>query len=147
MNWPCHLAVVATIRDTDCMGHVNNAVYLTWTEEIRTRYIIDRRGWNGLDDVDFVLGSARIDYRSSVFLEETVDIWCGPSRVGTKSWDFLYVGKARSDGRVVFQAHTVQVQYDYGERRAVPIPHDWRKMLEEDLIPGPTEGTGEGDNG
>lgn len=136
MNWPGHLAVVATMRDTDCMGHVNNAVYLTWTEEVRTRYVIDRRGWDGIEDVDFVLGSARIDFRSPVFLDETIDVWCGPSRVGEKSWDFLYIGKSRTDGRVAFEAHTVQVQYDYEKRVAVPIPDDWRKMLEEDLIPG-----------
>ena len=134
MNWPCHLAVVATLRDTDAMGHVNNAVYLTWLEEIRTRYVIDRRGFRGLEDVDFVLGSAALAYRSPVRLDETVDLWCGPTRIGNKSWDLRYVGKAREDGRVVLEASTVQVQYDYHRRAAVSIPARWRRMLEEDRV-------------
>jgi Tol biopolymer transport system component len=33
-----------------------------------------------------------------------------------------YEGRARTDGRLVSEARTVQVQYDYAARRAVPIP-------------------------
>jgi len=128
-----HHVVRATLRDTDGMGHVNNAVYLSWMEEARTGYVIDRRGFRGLEDVDFVLASATVDYRSPVFLGETVDVWCVPSRVGDSSWDLDYEARVRGDGRLVLEGRTVQVQYDYRNRRPAALPEEWRRLLQEDL--------------
>jgi len=133
-RYPYQLAVRATLRDTDGIGHVNNAVYLTWLEEARTRYVFERRGLEDLHELDFILASAHLEYRSPVLLHETVDLWCGPSRVGNRSWEMVYEGRARGDGRLMVEARTVQVQYDYRERKAVPIPGAWRRLLQEDLV-------------
>jgi len=133
-HFPYRLAIRATLRDTDGVGHVNNAVYLTWTEEARTAYVFERRGLHAMSDLDFILASARLDYRSPVLLHEIVDLWCGPSRVGARSWEMLFEGRARRDGRLVFEASTVQVQFDYQRRESLSIPDPWRKILEEDLI-------------
>ena len=46
--YTCHLAVQATLRDSDALGHTNHVVYLTWCEEVRTRYVVERRGWTDL---------------------------------------------------------------------------------------------------
>ncbi len=132
--FPYHLAVRATLRDTDGMGHVNNAVYLSWLEEIRTLYVRDRRGRGGLSDLDFVLAAARLEFRSPVHLHETVDLWLAPCRIGRSSWELAYEGRARADGRLVLEARTVQVQYDYAARTPVPIPQDWRRRLEADRL-------------
>ncbi len=133
-KFPYHLALRATLRDTDGVGHVNNAVYLTWTEEARTAYALERCGLSSLSELDFILAAAQLDYRSPVELNEIVDLWCGPSRVGARSWEMRYEGRARGDGRLVFEARTVQVHYDYRERRSAPISAPWRRILEEDLI-------------
>lgn len=135
--FPYRLAVQASLRDTDGLGHVNNGVYLTWLEEVRTRYVYDRRGWTDLAQVDFILASAKIDFRSPVRLLEVVDLWCGPSRVGRSSWELIYEGRSRADGRLVVEASTVQVQFDYARHSSVPIPGAWRDILESDLMPGP----------
>jgi acyl-CoA thioester hydrolase len=132
--YPYHLAVEATLRDTDGVGHVNNAVYVSWLEEVRTKYVIERRAFRSLQDLDFILASVHVDYRSPVLLLETVDLWCGPSRVGNRSFELVYEGRARGDGRLVVEARSVQVQYDYRTRRAVPVPDSWRKGLEADLV-------------
>lgn len=134
-----HHAVEATLRDTDAMGHVNNAVYLSWIEEVRNHYIFDRRGLARADEMDFILASARLDFRSPVLMHEMVDIWCSPSRVGRSSWEMAYEGRVRSGGRLVVEANTVQVQFDYAKRVAVPIPDAWRRILEVDVISGREE--------
>ena len=135
-----HIEVRATLRDTDGMGHVNNAVYLSWCEEARTRYVFERRGFRAMTQLDFILASARLDFRSPVLLHEVVDLWCAPSRIGRSSWDMVYEARARKDGRLVADASSVQVQYDYSIRAAVAIPADWRDRLEADLLalPGPS---------
>lgn len=133
--FPYHLAVEATLRDTDANGHVNNAVYVTWLEEVRTRYILESRGRTSPRDIDFILASTDVRYRSPVELHETVDLYCAPSRVGTKSWAMVYEARARRDGRLVMDADTVLVQYDYGGDRSIPIRDDLRAILERDLVP------------
>jgi acyl-CoA thioesterase FadM len=54
-------------------------------------------------------------------------------RIGHKSWDLAYEGRARKDGRLVVEGASTQVQYDYGARTAVPIPPAWRAVLNADL--------------
>lgn len=133
-RYPYCLAIQATLRDTDGVGHVNNAVYLTWTEEARTHYAYERRGLDDLRQLDFILASAQLDYRSPVLLHEIVDLWYGISRVGNRSWEMAYEGRARRDGRLVFEARTVQVQYDYEAKKTISIPAVLRKILLDDLV-------------
>ena len=127
------MEVQASLRDTDALGHVNNAVYLTWLELVRTRYVADRRRLTDVAEVDFVLASVTIDYRSPVYLMEWVELGCTPTRIGRASWGLSYTLRARQGGRLVAEASSVQVQYDYAARRSVPLPDDWRRLLEADV--------------
>jgi len=128
--WP----IAATLRDTDGVGHVNNAVYLSWIEEARVRYVVSRRGPRPIEELDFILASAKLDYRSPVKMLEEVEIWCGPSRLGNSSWELRYEARARLDGRLVLEASSVQVQFDYATHRRKPLVDPWRAQLEKDLL-------------
>jgi acyl-CoA thioester hydrolase len=136
-----HLAVSATLRDTDAMGHVNNAVYLSWLEQIRNHYIFERRGFERAEEMDFILASARLEFRSPVFMHEVIDLWCAPSRVGRSSWDMVYEARSREGGRLILEAQTTQVQYDYQKKEAVAVPDAWRRILEADLVASGPEGS------
>lgn len=127
------LAVQATLRDTDAFGHVNNSVYVNWLEEVRTSYVCTRRGMTTLDQVDFILASTTVHFRSPVFMLETIDMRCAPIRLGRSSWDLAYEGRARDGGRLVVEGTSTQVQYDYATRRPAPIPDSWRALLAADL--------------
>lgn len=136
-GWAFSLDVQATLRDTDGLGHVNNAVYVNWFEEVRTRYVYERRGMVRMDEVDFILASTTVHFRSPVLIHEVVTMRCVPSRIGTTSWDLAYEGRSRTDGRLVVEGSSVQVQYDYAARRPAPIPAEWRRLLEIDLARTP----------
>jgi acyl-CoA thioester hydrolase len=127
------LAIQATLRDTDALGHVNNAVYVNWFEEVRTSYVCSRRGLKTMAEVDFILASTTIHFRSPVYMLETIDMRCAPTRVGRSSWDLAYEGRARDGGRLVVEGVSTQVQYDYAARAATPIPATWRELLTSDL--------------
>lgn len=129
------LAIQATLRDTDALGHVNNAVYVNWFEEVRTSYVCARRGFRDMSEVDFILASITVHFRSPVHMLETIDLRCAPVRLGTSSWDLAYEGHARRDGRLVVEGVSTQVQYDYATRRKAPIPEVWRALLTADLEP------------
>jgi len=129
----CTLAIRATLRDTDAFGHVNNAVYLSWFEEVRTTYVCSRRGIRDFAEVDFILAATTIHFRSPVFMLETIEMRCAPIRIGSTSWELAYEGRARDGGRLVVEGVSTQVQYDYATRSKAPIPAAWRALLTADL--------------
>ena len=127
------LAIQATLRDTDALGHVNNAVYVNWFEEVRTSYVCSRRGLRDMTEVDFILAATTVHFRSPVYMQEMIDMRCAPVRLGQSSWDLAYEGRAREGGRLVVEGVSTQVQYDYAARRKAPIPEAWRALLTADL--------------
>jgi acyl-CoA thioester hydrolase len=106
-------------RDCDAMGHVNNAVYSTYLEEARIGVL------GGLGA--FILARVEIDFRAELRAGEDVEIRTRCPRVGTKSFDLEHVISA--NGRVVAEAKSVLVSYDYARGESVPIPDELRKRL------------------
>lgn len=117
-------------RDTDAMGHINNAVYITYLEVARQAY------WEALDGtqdyrrVPFILARVACDFRSEALVSEALEVGLRCSFVGGKSFGFDYRIRERSTGRVVAEAATVQVCYDYPSKRSIPVPDDLRRALE-----------------
>ena len=106
-------------RDCDAMGHVNNAVYSTYLEEARIGVLGDL--------IDFILARVEIDFRSELRNGEDVEVRTRCSRIGTKSFDLEHVISA--DGRVVAEAKSVLVAYDYERGESVPVPEELGRRL------------------
>ena len=72
----------AWASDTDMLGHVNNAVYVSWIQDVGVAH------WNALADEDLQARHAwvclrhEVDYREPVYMGETVEIltWLGKHR-------------------------------------------------------------------
>ena len=114
-------------RDLDAMGHVNNAVFLTYLESARTAFFIRSGVVERLQDLAMVVARAEIDFRSAVGALEEVEVGVRPARFGTKSFDLEY--ELRAGGRLVAEAKTVLVGYDYGRQQTIAIPDEWRRRL------------------
>ena len=112
-------------RDCDSLGHVNNAVYLTYLEETR----VDLRNEFGFDWTQMILARCEIDFRDQVSVGEVVEVTMWPTRVGNKSFDLAY--ELKVGDRIVAEAKTVLVAFDYERGESVPLRDDWRKLLSE----------------
>jgi acyl-CoA thioester hydrolase len=110
-------------RDLDSLAHMNNAVYSTFIEQARIAFLSP----HGADAENMILARLEIDFRSPAELGETIEISVTPTRVGTKSFDLEYV--LRAGERVVAEAKTVLVAYDYERARSVEIPTAWKERL------------------
>ena len=106
-------------RDCDAMGHVNNAVYSTYLEEARIGVLGDL--------ISFILARVEIDFRAELRMGEEVEVRTRCSRIGTKSFDLEHVIAAGD--RVVAEAKSVLVSYDYERGESVPVPDDLRARL------------------
>ena len=114
-------------RDLDGLGHVNNAVYLTYVESARVAFLQHLGLVGALDDLAMIVARAEIDFRAPVRFGDSVDVGCRVSRFGTKSFDLdhaLHVGD-----RLVAEVRTVLVAYDYGRRESMELPVAWRRSL------------------
>jgi acyl-CoA thioester hydrolase len=109
-------------RDTDAMGHVNNAVYLTYLEVARQAYWVRVAGTAPYDAVPFVVGRAVLDFRSPARVGETLRVALRTDWVGRSSFGLTYLVQERDSGRAVVEASTVLVTYDYTAHRSMPVP-------------------------
>ena len=107
-------------RDCDSMGHVNNAVYSTYLEEAR----IDVVG--SLDA--FILARVEIDFRAELHAGEEIETRTRVARIGTKSFDLEH--EIRAGERLVAEARSVLVAYDYDVGASVPLSTELRERLE-----------------
>jgi acyl-CoA thioester hydrolase len=133
-----HLVEVR-LADTDAMGHVNNAFYLTYVEIARVAYyeqVIGEPlplGVHGAEE-GMILAEIRVTYRSQAFYGETLAIESRIERIGRSSFSMahrLTAPASRFGGaRLIAVADSVLVSYDYREDRPIPVPGAWRTRIE-----------------
>jgi len=116
--------------DIDAMGHLNNVAYLRYLEFARQKYWLGLNGSSDFWDIDFIVARSEIDYRSSVSLGEVLEIDIRVSRIGNSSFDFSYTVRG-GDGRLVAEAKTIQVSYDWDARTKKPLSPERRRQIEE----------------
>jgi acyl-CoA thioester hydrolase len=127
------LELTVRLRDLDGVGHVNNATIVSFLEDARIDYLFTRRGGRSLRDIDFILARTEIDYRMPAHLHERLVVLLRPSRIGTKSFDLDYEIREKTSGRLVAEARTVQVAYDFAANRSVPLSDELRTLLDRDI--------------
>ena len=134
MSPPDRWTIVAPLRprfrDTDAMGHINNAVYVTYLEVARQEYWRAFKHDDNYRVVPFILAHVDIDFRSEALMHETLELCIRCSYVGTKSFGFDYAIRTEKGQRLVVSARTVQVFYDYAAKRSMPCPPEFREGLE-----------------
>jgi acyl-CoA thioester hydrolase len=123
--------------DTDAMGHVNNAKYLTYCEMARIRYWTDvtgepiAPGHEGAESL--ILAEARITYRAPVFHGELVTVETRATSVGRSSFVLEHRLTARVPAgapRLVATSESVMVRYDYASDRPTPLGAEFIAAIE-----------------
>jgi acyl-CoA thioester hydrolase len=123
------LSVEVPYRDIDAMGHLNNVAYLAYLEWARQKYWLAMRRSSDYWDIDFVVARTEIDYRSPVHMGEVLEIEIRVTRMGRSSFDFSY-RVSGPDGRLVAEAKTAQVMYDWKQRRSKALDETTRRRIE-----------------
>jgi acyl-CoA thioester hydrolase len=121
-------------RDTDALGHVNNAVYLTYFEAARAGYyravtgsVFDSE--EGARRQSLIIARASVDFLAPAYFGETLVVECRAAWVGRSSFALDYRITAGDGARVVAQGQTVQVMFDYEASRPIRIPGDLLERL------------------
>lgn len=119
-------------RDQDAYGHVNNAVYLTYLEEVRDEWLERALGDSG-DAWGYVTARVAIDFRRELTQDDdaiVARLWL--TRIGTSSVttreEIVTVG-----GELAAEAEAVLVARDTETARPRPLNDAERAALEREL--------------
>ncbi len=112
-------------RDTDALGHVNHAVFLTYLEEGRDAFFTQVLG----SDPSYVVVRLEVDLRAEVrHPDRQVTVRIAAERLGTTSLTTRETILAAS-GQVAAEARVVTVRWDAGRRQPVPFSDAERARL------------------
>src|SRR3989442_7907783 len=109
-------------RDIDGIGHVNNAVYLSYVELARTQFYMHQANKRTLDEIDFILAHVEIDFESQATWGDQIQVAVWPSKIGNSSFTLSYEVKEKRSGPMLAPAESVLVSYHYEERESQPSP-------------------------
>jgi acyl-CoA thioester hydrolase len=131
MSFRFRHSLQARFSDCDLLGHVNNAVYLTYMEEARLAY------WRVLTGdapherlPGLILARAECDYIRPVGVGARLEIWMGTTKIGRTSVS-MDCEMLDQRGEAVAKGKAVMVAYDYTASAPIPVP-DWvRARIEE----------------
>ncbi|MEA2268550.1 MAG: acyl-CoA thioester hydrolase [Solirubrobacteraceae bacterium] len=124
-------------RDVDNYGHVNNAVYLTYLEEVRDEWLA--RTLRDPEAIwDYVVAHVSIDFRHEIVqADDHVVAACSLERIGTASVRTREEVRTAA-GTVAAEATAVLVARDRDGTRSRPISADERAAFERELAAAET---------
>ena len=118
-------------RDIDAFGHVNNAVFFSYVEQARIRYLLDvLTTGEPFDRLPLILARVELDFRAPIFFGDEVEVETRVDRIGRTSFGMSHRMSAGPDRRLVGEVSTVLVTYDYGRSEPMPVPDAWRSRFE-----------------
>jgi acyl-CoA thioester hydrolase len=132
VNYPYTVSISVSFRDLDALGHVNNAVYLTYFEQARIGYGLQLVGGTDVADLKFILAEATISYLRPAHFSDELLVGVRVGGIGTKSFVMDYGIHRRKDGELIARCRTVQVWYNYHLRRSEPVPESFRAAVARD---------------
>jgi acyl-CoA thioester hydrolase len=118
-------------RDQDPYGHVNNAVYLTYLEEVRDEWL-ERALGDGERLWDYVIARVEVDFRRELTQQDdTVRARCELQEMGRSS---VRTREAllTEDGTVAAEAQCVLVARDRDSGSSRPLTDDERAAFERE---------------
>jgi acyl-CoA thioester hydrolase len=129
-RWVFQTSIEVRFRDCDAMGHVNHAVYLTYLEQARWKWWQQFVRDAPAAEASIILARAECDFRAPATFGEVLEVRVAVTRVGRTSFGCAYEIVRVADARLIAEARTVQVTYDYSRGTPIPIPNQLRAELE-----------------
>ena len=123
-------------RDCDPLGHVNNAVYLTYLEQARFNlwkaqlgFVAKSAADAGPRGVGFILARVECDFRAQARYGEWLDVKLSLGEFGRSSFFYTYEIVDAEKGTLIATAKTVLVWFDYDAQKPVPLDEATKAKL------------------
>ncbi|MGB5484332.1 acyl-CoA thioesterase [Parasphingorhabdus sp.] len=123
------LAITAQPEDIDELGHVNNAVWVRWIQDLATAHWNAAAPQDAIDRYIWVVTRHEIDYRGNVGVgaEVTGRTWIADPPKGARFWRNSSFSDA--GGKIVVAAKTNWALIDQAKGRAVRVPSELAELF------------------
>jgi acyl-CoA thioester hydrolase len=118
-------------RDIDVLGHVNNAVTLTYLETARVPFLVAvgiRNPQAGLSDVSVIVAHLSCDFRKPIFFGQKVTVGSKIVKIGRTSLRLEH--RIEADGELATEGVCILVHYDYTANRSLPLTPEMIARIE-----------------
>ncbi|MXQ12759.1 acyl-CoA thioesterase [Microvirga makkahensis] len=136
-GYPHRTSAEIRYADLDRQGHVNNAVFATYSEIGRVAFMYDPDRPLAPPGTSFVIARLVIDFRAELFWPGTVEIGTGILRIGRSS--FTLAQGIFNKGRLAATAECTIVLVDGRTRRSTPLPPETLAALERLRLLDPSQ--------
>ncbi|MEI6244329.1 MAG: thioesterase family protein [Acidobacteriota bacterium] len=123
-------------RDCDPLGHVNNAVYLTYLEQARFNLWRAQLGFQarsaeeaGPRGLGFILARVEFDFRAQAKYGDDLDVKISLDSFGRTSFTYGYEIVNAATGQLVSTAKTILVRFDYDAQKPTPLDDAFKAEL------------------
>jgi acyl-CoA thioester hydrolase len=127
--------------DIDSVGHVNNAVYLSYVEDSAMQ-IMATYNWPAermiAQGFGIVTRRHQIEYRQAAVLGDELEIATWASGVRRSTGTRHYVITRARDGALVCRVHTLVVWIDLATGRPISIPSEFRAAFAPNIVAAET---------
>ncbi len=130
-RFPYAVELEVRVSDLNYGNHLGNDAVLSLIHEARRRYIRSLGSDEiGADRVGFVVADAAVIYRAQAFYAERLRVEVAAGDFGSRSCAFFFRVSNAADGRVVAEARTGMVSFDFAAQKAVSMPAELRVKLQ-----------------
>ena len=116
-------------HDLDMMQHVNHLSFIRWTETTRSEYCVEVLGEKVNGERGIILVKVDFNYERQLSFREHVAIGTRISRVGKRSFDFVYEIFSEDAMERAAYGLTTMVAYDYVTHQSIKVPQMWREKM------------------
>lgn len=125
-------------NDVDVIGHVNNAVILTYFDLGKVKYFeaLDSQGL-GHGDMELVIVNVNVDFKIPVFMGDSILVKTKIYEVGHKSVKIVQELFDEKTQRVKSVCRTIMCGFDPKTNTSLPISDEWRTLIksyEKDVL-------------
>ena len=120
--------VSVRFRDLDPLGHAHHTLPIVYFEEARAAYWRQIAGRPTVADIDYVVAEVRVQFKQRVLYPCDLIVRTAVTHVGNASF-VMHYELADEDGAVLATGETVQVMYNFGISRSMPMPAELRERI------------------
>jgi acyl-CoA thioester hydrolase len=120
--------IFVRLTDLDILGHVNNALYLTYFEIARMHYFAELVGteWNWMEE-GVVLVKNEVEYLKPIVLNDVPYVKVSLIQLGTKSFTMGY--EITVNEEIVTKGTSVLVGFNSTTQSTIEIPEKMKNAL------------------
>lgn len=116
--------------DLDTLGHVNNAVYLTYFELGRVQFFRKYLKQFDVGSIKFVIARAELNFKKSITMDDDIVLETFLENVGNTSFTFAHRLISADSSTVFCEGKTVGVSID-DHHKPARVPDELRNLVSE----------------